>query len=323
MGYLCICVQSPRGDLRPSCGRHQSQSGSLRARSPQPGAKYKKAPSFLHLPAPSTSSKPPKATRPIPAKFKMVNIPRIPQEIIDEILGRLAPDADRRSLQDCALVSKSWLPSCQRNLFHTISFTCADADRWLETFPVPEESPAHLVRNLSLTIRLGDILFGRFPDYLLWFTSVGSLTLNQPRVAPHSSLRLPRSVTSLTLKSVMATIIGIRDVLAQLPNLDDLALSGFLVPMDRSLLPGMGTVLKGRFGGRLRLLGGLAHENIMNMLLEIPTGIHFTEIRIRGVRECSLSVVRLVGACRNTLVKLSFATPPDGKFRLLPRSGRI
>ena len=311
---------------RDFCNRQRRVENGVESSSlwsPQPGAKYKEAPGFRHPPSPSTSSKTSRATRPIPAKSKMANIPRIPQEIIDEILGRLAPDADRRSLQDCALVSKSWLPSCQRNLFRTISITCADTDRWFNTFPVPEESPAHLVRNLSLTVRPGDIFFGRFSDYLLWFTSVESLTLLWRGGVPRLSLRLPWSATSLTLRPGVVPLMSIRDVMVQLSNLDDLTLSGTLDLMDRTSLPGIGTILKGRFGGRLRLLGGLADENVMNMLLEIPTGLHFTEIRIRCERGCPLSAVRLVEACRNTLVKLSYTTATGGELPRFSQSSRV
>ena len=250
----------------------------------------------------------------------MVNIPRIPQEIIDEILNRLAADSDRWSLRECALVSKSWLPSCRRHLFRAIHFNRADVDRWLKTFPVPEESPAHHFRDLSVEVKLGELFLEEFSEHIPWFTSVESFNLMWRGGAPRSSLRLPRSVTSLTLKLGAVALLRIRDVMVQLPDLDSLSLSGSLGPMDRRLLPGIGTVLRGRFGGKLQLLKGLAHEDVMNMLLEVPTGLHFTEIRIRDARECPLSVVRLVEACGKPLVRLSYMTS-CGEFRLLSRSG--
>jgi len=45
----------------------------------------------------------------------------------------------------------------------------------------------------------------------------------------------------------------------------------------RKLLPGLGTVLRGRFSGELRTKNGNTGEEFMDMLLEIPTGLHFTE----------------------------------------------
>ena len=76
----------------------------------------------------------------------------------------------------------------------------------------------------------------------------------------------------------MVTLVQIRDVIAQLPNLDNLELSGFLVAVSRRDLPGIGTVARGRFGGRLMLSGHYAHKDTINMLLEVPSGLRFTEV---------------------------------------------
>ena len=94
-------------------------------------------------------------------------IPRIPQEIIGEILGHLnASDSDLRALQLCALVSRSWAPSCRRHLFRTIVFTSQKMAKWLEAFPVPEESPACHVRDLSVAIGMYDSTRGKFFEYI-------------------------------------------------------------------------------------------------------------------------------------------------------------
>lgn len=88
---------------------------------------------------------------------------------------------------------------------------------------------------------------------------------------------LPQPVTSVYI-SRTGTVgpLEIRDILARLPNLNDLSLSGslFVIPGDK--LRGMGTVLRGDFGGQLRLLKRLAVTEIVNTLLEVPTGLHFT-----------------------------------------------
>ena len=52
----------------------------------------------------------------------------------------------------------------------------------------------------------------------------------------------------------VVALVQIRDIMAHLPNLDDLSLLGYLVAVDRNMLPGIGRVLSGRFGGRLQLL---------------------------------------------------------------------
>jgi len=42
------------------------------------------------------------------------------------------------------------------------------------------------------------------------------------------------------------------------------------------------------------------------MLLEIPTGLHFTEVQVLSTHECLLSTVMLAEACFQTLVKLAY-----------------
>lgn len=258
-------------------------------------------------------SKTSKAKRPrtVKIKTKKVNVPIIPREIIDEILGHLTADSDFRSLRSCALASKSWVQLCRRRIFHTTRFTWRNIDRWLKVFPVPEESPAHYVRDLRLSTGGDRCVPDKFFEYTPWFTNVervyflGLGTLQPLRVAWF--WRLPQSVTSLTIDTGEATLMQIRDLMAHLPNLDTLSLSGTLVTADRRVLSGIGTELRGRFGGQLRLLDGYADEDVMNMLLEVPTGLRFTEVQIRGwYFERLRSTVRLAEACCKTLVKLSF-----------------
>ena len=242
---------------------------------------------------------------------KAVAIPRVPQEIIDEILNYLAADSDPRSLQPCALVSKLWIPSCRRSLFHTICFTSRNVGRWLETFPVPAESPAHYARDLLFSIG-GD--FGvpeEIFEHTPWFMNVERVIFLRDRGSQplHWQVtqfwRLPRSVTSLAVNGDMV-FLQIRDIMAQLPNLDNLELLGSILGTGVKPSPGIGTALRGRFGGKLRLHGRYVNEDITNMLLEVPTGLHFTEVRIHAIRERLLSTVRLAEMCAETLVKLSY-----------------
>ena len=250
-------------------------------------------------PTPSTS-----------AKTKTVVVPRIPQEIIDEILDHLATDGSKL-LKSCSLVSKSWVPSCRRHLFHTVAFSRKNIPRWLRIFPVPEESPAHHVRCLWFVVRGYEDTPKKFFEHASWFTNVEQVTLkaggarlDKPLRASFS--RLPPSVTSLTVSGDTASLGQIRDIMAQLPNLDDLSLSGRMGVTDDKTLVGIGAALRGRFGGKLELIRGYESEDVMNMLLEVPTGLNFTEVLIDGRNECLFSTVRLAEACSKTLVKLSY-----------------
>ena len=68
-------------------------------------------------------------------------------------------------------------------------------------------------------------------------------------------------------------------------------LSGVLAPVDESALIGIGTVLRGDLVGNCDSLGARWRTRAMDMLLDIPTGLHFIEVRVQGVRSCLLSTV--------------------------------
>ena len=101
-------------------------------------------------------------------------------------------------------------------------------------------------------------------------------------------------------------LVHLRDIMVRLPNLNDLALSGSVFVRFGRLLPGLGTVLRGKFGGELRLRIGYTNRDFVNMLLEVPTGLNFTKLDIHADRMCLLQTVRLAEACRKTLVEFSY-----------------
>jgi len=72
----------------------------------------------------------------------------------------------------------------------------------------------------------------------------------------------------------VCTLVEIRDVMARLPNLDNLSLLGSPVRVDEDIFLEVGTTLGGRFGGKLVLRPTLSAKDFMNMSLEIPTGFH-------------------------------------------------
>jgi len=256
-------------------------------------------------------------------------IPRIPQDIVDEILDHLAADSDVRYLRACALISKSWTPSCQRHLFYTALFTWRDAHRWLETFPVPGQSPAHHVRDLRIQIQGPNCVPEAFFEHIPWFTNAERVTLlgqegKSPPFRKPTLWRLPPSTTSLTIDTGQVALMEIRNIMAHLPSLDDLSLSGVLVPLHKVELLGIGKALGGRFGGKLALRAA-CYENIdiINMLLEVPTGLRFTEVEIRCLCECFPSAVKLVEACGKTLVKLSHAIVFDCKSKPMNKASTL
>jgi len=183
-------------------------------------------------------------------------------------------------------------------------------------FPEQGGSPAHYVRDLCLEIGQDPRIPEKFFKCISWFTGVdkmsflgrGGIQLGYGGFSPlrePSFWNVPRSVTSLTINTGAVTLVQVRDIMAQLPNLDNLAVSGSLANVDRRKLLGIGTVLKGRFGGRLILRGTCDGGDIVNMLLEVPSGLHFTELEIYCSQDYLPSAVRLAEACCKTIVKLS------------------
>jgi len=181
---------------------------------------------------------------------------------------------------------------------------------------VREESPAHHVKDLRLHIGEHTRIPEKILECIPWFTDVDMISLLGYAVVPlgyggFSPLweplfwKLPMSVRSLTVNTSAVTLLQVRDIMAQLPNLDDLVLSR-LAEVGGRKLPGIGTVLKGKFGGRLMLSGECVCEDVVNMLLEIPSGLRFVELDIYCTHDpLPSSAVRLARACRKTLVKLS------------------
>jgi len=273
-------------------------------------------------------SKPSKAERPASAKVKTVVVP---QDVINEILDQLATCSDFGSLRACSLVSKSWVPSSRKHLFRTVFFTSRRVKRWFETFPSPEKSPAHHVRDLRIRIGGHHFVPLTFFECIPQFTNAEKISLLGPEPGGIPQVQLPSpwipppSVTSLRIETDMFTLMEIRDFIAVLPNLDDLSLSGH-IGMDSRELLGIGTSLAGRvrFGGKL-VLRDVRHatKDVMGMLLEIPTGLWFTEVQIHSTRGCLPSVVRLVEACCKTLVKLSYTVSIPGKSRSFSWSGWV
>ena len=256
----------------------------------------------------SKLKRPSKTKRPTSVETKAAVVP---QEIVDEILDHLSADSDSRSLQLCTLVSKSWIPSCRRHLFYTTHFTPKSMVKWIEAFPVPEDSPAHHVRDLRFSIGGHNSIPEKFFGYTPWFTNVervillglGMFDFLEPFWTP-----LPQSTTSLTIgpDSIPTSFVQTLGITAQQSNFDNSLLFGSLVWVDKRVLFGIGAILKGGFGGQLRLFGGNASGGVVDTLLEVPTGLHFTEVQVRTRHECLLSTVMLAEACAKTLVKLAY-----------------
>ena len=72
--------------------------------------------------------------------------PEIPDHIIDLLHG------ERKTLKECCLISKSWVPRARSHLFSEVAFNSRDGLRaWEKSFPSPIDSPARYIRSLSIS----------------------------------------------------------------------------------------------------------------------------------------------------------------------------
>jgi len=271
-------------------------------------------------------SKSSKVKRPAPvnteAKAKPIIVPRVPQDVVDEILDHLAADSDLSGtlrpratacLRACALVSKSWVQPCRRHLFHTVVFTPRSMKRWLKTFPIPGESPTRHIRNISLWTGDGGPIVEKFFEYASSWPEMESIAYlwldgGLPPLRKRSFWRLPRSTNCLAIDIDTAIHAQIRYIKAQLPNLDELQLSWSFAAVEG------GDLL--RIDSRLLLYGEYVDDVVVDTVLEDPPELRFTEVCVYCPRERLPSAVGLAEACCMTLVKLSHTVLPHGKSHL-------
>lgn len=238
--------------------------------------------------------------------------PKVPQELVDEILDYLARDA--ATLRSCSLVAKSWIYPSRRHLFNTLFLAAGEINRWNETFPNPEDSPAGHVRDLSFCFLHPDAPIS-FADRMPYFSNVQQLTLIG-RVATEPSFisalgQLPPTTRSvdITFSKVLATHIV--SVIQQLPNLDNLSLMS--AEWSGAIPPGTGKTMRSRLTGKLRLRRKLAHCDLLNMLTEVQPGPQFTEVEIRDASmNCFPAALKLVRTCQDTITKLHFSALVQG-----------
>ena len=178
---------------------------------------------------------------------------------------------------------------------------------------MPEESTAHHVRDLRFSMG-GHVSFPvEFFEHTPWFTNVEKVTLMGHGMfnfnEPPCTSPLSQSIISLTFgpDTITTEPMQIRDITVHISSLFDFLISGPLARVDGETLLGIKTIMGGRFGGQLRLFGEHVTGGVVDMLLDSPTGLHFTELEIRSLCECLHSTVRLAEACNKTLVKLSYA----------------
>ena len=90
-----------------------------------------------------------KAELSISSKTEATSSSYLPPETLDYIVDLLHDESS--ALNECCLVSKSWIPRTRRHLFAHIQFYSADdLKSWKKTFPDPAKSPAYRTHTLFI-----------------------------------------------------------------------------------------------------------------------------------------------------------------------------
>jgi hypothetical protein len=108
----------------------------------------------------------------------MMPNPHLPAEILDHVVDLLHDKP--RTLKDCCLVSKSWVPRTRKHIFVNIDFyTAKILQSWKEMFPDPSNSPAYHTHTLSiLCSRAVTPADGEAGDWIRGFSRVVDLVLD-------------------------------------------------------------------------------------------------------------------------------------------------
>jgi len=134
--------------------------------------------------------------------------PYLLPEILDYVIDHLHDEP--KSLKECCLVSKSWVPRTRKHLFADVKFRSADnLGSWKRTFPDPANSPACHAHTLFVgcpqAVAEADAEEG---GRIQSFSRVEWLGVSYPRtnlfIAAEFSL-VPFHKLSLSLKSLRVT----------------------------------------------------------------------------------------------------------------------
>ena len=235
------------------------------------------------------------------------NLPDLPSEVVDYIIDHLEQAHPNTLLKNCCLVSKSWVPRSRKHLFREIRLdSIGRLKAWKETFPVPEQSPAHFVHTLLVDLRH---ITAEYVHWIQLFTNVVKLIMWNPpcmyEFGPKDSI-FPFPTFSSTVKSLVVYCKFLQTseflcLVHSFPLLEDLGLSQFGEEMyntgqvDFSLLsrpPLTGTLL---FRPR---------NHLVRSLLDLPGGLHLRKI-VLGIETLSEVVGEflesLVEKCSGTL----------------------
>jgi len=246
--------------------------------------------------------------------------PYLPQETLDYIIDLL--HSERETLEQCFLVSKSWVPRTRKHLFAHIQLRSAsDLESWKKTFPDVANSPACHARGLlvgcpwlvvaadaeeggwiqafsgarSLEVTIGD--GDRYPN--AWEVSLAPFRNFSP------------TLMSLRVGYILFPYPQLFDLVCSFPLLENLSLDGLYDWLDdddpygpQIIIPSTSPPLSGDLD--LHVVGGAG--KVVRQLLDLPNGVHFRCLALSwGLLEGAEWITELVALCSHSLESLEVA----------------
>jgi hypothetical protein len=235
----------------------------------------------------------------------------LPPEILDHVIDLLRDQPD--TLEQCCLVSKSWIPRTRKHLFTYIRFQSEEhLELWKKTFPDPSTSPAHYARTLfvgcSQVVVAADAEAG---GWIRDFSRIVRLTVlaNRPfSLVPFRGIS--PDIKSLCMLAPVLPSSQLIDLVLSFPLLEDLGVhvttsDGMSTDNDGSpdrpltaIQPSSSPVFSGLL--ELYMKGGM--QPVTGRLLSLPISIHFRRLALAWYHEADLlTTMTLVERCSHTL----------------------
>ena len=181
----------------------------------------------------------------------------LPEELLDEIFSYL-PTGNRRSLESCSLVSKSWLDPSRRLLFAQISVGFSNYQSWLKNIQPTNTALLRHTRSLVYFISHRNShsdpsrRFNPLRNYLPSFCQLQALTFRNTDIQLdiHRNIGLfsafQHTLSSLCFDSVVITWSVFVALVGYFPHLRNLEVRHSLVHLDDQPVLQVPHTLRGR-----------------------------------------------------------------------------
>ena len=243
----------------------------------------------------------------------------LPPEIIDLIVDYLYDESN--TLKACGVVSKSWVPRTRKHLFaHVLFNSHGSTESWRELFPDSSSSPAHCAHSLTIRsvpaiMTMSTALIRSFCHVVKFKVDTWVCDDTDEWVPLHLFGGFPPTLKSLSLSCHSVPLPRIFDLICSLPLLEDLALE----------YQGLKSDIKGwdthptspKLTGSLDL--SCENPSVIQGLLDLPDGLHFSEITISCLVENAELTMDLLSMCSDNLESLCVEYMNTGAFPSAPQ----